>query len=101
VLRDLIQPRRARLLQLHKLLLQVAEPRPYARELVLALRFGEAPVVDVAGRSDALCEQNTLRPVRVKLEPERLLNSRFSERTFVAYERARIFPPEIRAQVGV
>jgi hypothetical protein len=43
VRRDLIQPRRARLLQLHKLLLQVAEPRPYARELVLALRFGEAP----------------------------------------------------------
>lgn len=93
VRRDLVQPGRVRVLQLDKLLLQITQPRPLPRQLVLPTRLREAPVVDVPGRANALCEQHELRTVRVQLEPVCLLDDP-PLRTHVRSLRTRPDPPK-------
>ena len=87
----LVQPQRLAVLQFDQLLLQIAESRPLPGQLVLPLRLRETPVVDVPGRPDALRQEHALRPVRIELEPVRLLDHP-SLRTHVRSLRTRPDP---------
>lgn len=62
------------MLQTDQLRFQLAELRTPSGQLVTPLRLRKAPVVDEPRATDALREQLALPAVRVKLEPESLLD---------------------------
>src|SRR6266480_2815658 len=77
-----------------------AQTRPLAGHLILALRLCEAPVIDISGSADALGEERALLTVRIKLEPERLLN-RPPLRTHVPMVRTRSDPTNGNPLCGI